>query len=214
MKEDVFKISLENLKKGASLCFRKSYAFTSNAKFLFENHKDSDIVSSLLVSAIEELGKGLILKESHIAQNTSFPKWVFGKGLQTHTKKIQKGMEELGEKSLLHPKLFEILSHKDTKFNEDGSMQYPSELVCSEEELSEMTQTGFGHDYDSMVDYKTKLDQSKKFQLFYVDWNSDEKKWQYGMWYNDYQMKNLLKKLEIYLKKYHGKDNDYGFEYS
>lgn len=87
MSEDVFEIPLENLKKGISLCFRKSYAFTSNAKFLFENYKDPDIVSALLVSAIEELGKGLILKELHIAQNTSIPKWVFGQGFQTHTKK-------------------------------------------------------------------------------------------------------------------------------
>lgn len=54
-------------------------------------------------------------------------------------------------------------------------MQLPLELTCSEKELSEMTQTGFGQDYDSMVDYKTQLDQNKKFQLFYVNWNPYKK---------------------------------------
>lgn len=214
MSEDLIEISLNSLKEGISLCFRKSYAFTNNAQFLFEDNRDPDVVSALLVSAIEELGKGLILKEFYTSQNTSVPKWIFGKGRDTHTKKIQKGIEELGEQSLLHPKLFQILSHDDTIIDPDGKMHPPQEITVTADELNEMVQTGFGQGYDSLVDYKTQLNQNKKFQLFYIDWNSDNNKWQYGMWHNDFQINNLLRKLESFLKTYHNTEIDYSFDYS
>ena len=85
-----FDISLDNLKKGIGLCFRKSYAFTTTARILFKDSNDTDVVSALLISAIEELGKGL-LKKQYEECNTLIPKWIFGKGLETHTKKIQCG---------------------------------------------------------------------------------------------------------------------------
>lgn len=211
--QDHFKISLPKLAEGISYCFRKSYAFTDNARTLFDQHKDSDIVSALLVSAIEELGNGLILQEFHIKQITAIPKWIFGGRNITHVTKIQKGMDALGEQSLLHPKLFQILNHKETIFNSDGSITFPLSIIISQKDFSEMTNTGFGQNLDSMVDYKSKLDQNKKFQLFYVDWNPDKKLWQYGMWHNDYQIDNLICKLEIFLKKYHNTDADYNFVY-
>lgn len=213
MSGDIIEIDLDHLKEGTSLCFRKSYAFTNNAKFLFEDNRDPDVVSALLVSAIEELGKGLILKEHHSAQNTSIPTWIFGKGRDTHTKKIQRGIQELGEQSLLHPKLFEILSHDDTVVDPDGTMHPPSEITVTANELNEMVESGFGQGYDSMVEYKTQLDQNKKFQLFYIDWNSDTNKWQYGMWHNDFQINNLLSKLEGFLEHYHETDDVYAFDY-
>ena len=130
---------MDNLKKGVSLCFRKSYAFTTNARLLFNNSSDPDIVSALLVCAIEELGKGLILRDFCEKGETSIPSGLFGKGTggTTHRNKIQRGMDELQEKSLIHPKLFEILSHKDTQFNDDRSITYIGKTL-SREELSEM----------------------------------------------------------------------------
>lgn len=209
-----YEISLDELKKGVSLCFRKSYAFTNIANILFKNNEDPDVISALLINAIEELGKGIFLKEHYENKNILIPKWIFGKnGKNTHTKKIQKGMDELGEKSLVHPKHFEILSHENTKFNDDGSFTYTVNPPSSTE-LHEMSQAGFGKDTDSMVDYKTRLDQNKKFQLFYVDWNDDVKKWQYGMFQNGWQINNLLKKIDIFLNNYHNTDNDYSFDYN
>ena len=120
--------------------------------------------------------------------------------------------DELDEKSLIHPKHFEILSHKDTKFKKDGSVTY-TVTPPSSTELEEMIQVGFGKDLDSMVDYKTQLDQGKKFQSFYVSWNYNNKKWQYGMFQNDWQTNNLLTKLEFFLKEYHNTGNEYSFEY-
>ena len=213
MDKNYFEIPLDDIKEGVSLCFRKSHAFTVNARLLNNRNQDPDIVSALLVSAIEELGKGLFLKELHEKGTILIPKEVFGKGFDTHTKKIQRGMTELKEKSLLHPKFFEILSDKNTKFNPNGSIIY-SEQQLSQEEISEMFQTRGGTGKDSWFYYKTRLDQNKKFQLFYVNWNDDEKKWEYGMWNTNYQIKNLLNKLENFLMIYHNTDNDYSFEYS
>jgi len=212
--KEEFEITLDDLKEGITLCFRKSHAFTTTARILFRDSNDTDVVSALLINAIEELGKGLFLKEYYEDNNISIPKWIFGiKGKHTHTKKIQRGMDELGEQSLIHPKHFEILSHKDTKFKSDGSFTYTG-TPPSPDELHEMTQAGFGGNLDSMVEYKTRVDQNKKFQLFYVDWNDEEKKWQYGMFQNDWQINNLLTKLESFLQKYHNTNSKYSFEYS
>ncbi|HZI69594.1 MAG TPA: AbiV family abortive infection protein [Nitrososphaeraceae archaeon] len=167
-------LSDSQLMEGIDYCFNKASRLLNSVESLLNSQDkfwESSHALGLYTFAIEEFGKGLLLKDRYQqgSHNIQIPSWRFAKdfarGIKPHDEKIKRAFKELPDvsKQIMVGIVVDKPSPatKTIKFR-DGEMS-----------VNGMTTGLF------MTDNHIDLD--VRMKSFYVDWNKDRNEWEYEL---------------------------------
>jgi AbiV family abortive infection protein len=173
-KSQYFKLTVREIEKGISLCMGNSLRLLNDAECLL-NHGGSEGISYALWSlAVEEYGKGLLLKqgiknqdEQNLVQVDC--EWFGGK----HQIKFETGYKNLHE---LHKSGFASVI-KVLRNTNLSSIRTLTDTLRPEIEIS--VAPGITGEFEEIAPEIPPLEQKPKlrFRLIYVDWDNDKRSW-------------------------------------
>ena len=117
-------ITKEKMQEGIKICFNKACLLIDSAESLLKHRQSPDVVIGLITIALEEFGKGLLLKDYLNCDKSEYeiPIELF-KTPKSHFKKINRGLEEIPteHRYIYPPLLIKLFSHSDIKIIINGN---------------------------------------------------------------------------------------------
>jgi hypothetical protein len=172
-----YSLSGSQLMQGIDYCFNKVSRLLNSIELLLSSQDkfwESSHALGLYTFAIEEFGKGLLLKDRYQqgSHEIQIPSWIFAKELKDyprikpHDVKITRGFKELPDasKRIMVGVVLDKPSPatKTLKFRDGGAMSIKG------------IATGLFMT-DNHIDFEVRM------KSFYVDWNKDRNEWEYEL---------------------------------
>ena len=170
-----YSLSDSQLMEGIDYCFDKVSRLLNSVESLLSSQDkfwESSHALGLYTFAIEEFGKGLLLKDRYQqgSHKIQIPSWIFAKHvpreIKPHDEKIKRAFKELSDasKRIMVGIVVDKPSPatKTIKFRDGGQMS-----------MNGMT-TGLFMT-DNHIDFEVRM------KSFYVDWNKDSNEWEYEL---------------------------------
>jgi len=206
--DGIYYISRKQLKEGIHLCFKKAQNLIRTSDFLFKENQNMNVILGITTLALEEYGKGLLLKDRFKKPRKIYgiPKQLFGRGKgskNAHRIKMARALIELPE----HYRRFypAVL----VKFNTDTRVKKIKVSPNEEQIIIPAGVTGIfelGELLDDVVyvegnpnsDFQNDFvaDLTARLRSFYVDWDDDNKVWRWGVSVSKKNMVSLISKIK------------------
>jgi AbiV family abortive infection protein len=186
-----FCLAENELNNGITTCFDKVKRLLDDAELLVRNEGNLSNALGLYTFAVEEHGKGLLLKECQRNRNGNYevPISIFGRGdKQSHDNKIQKALSNL-------PVDCKNLSINIKVKTASDSVQIIK--LKSGKEIFSIAPNTTG-DF-STVGVDT-VEEDTRWRCFYVDWDDNNKYWKYEFEPDKDQLLNAISRFRANIK--------------
>lgn len=210
LRKNTYTIEREKVKEGVIVCFNKACLIIDSAISLLKNHESPDVIIGLTTIALEEFGKGLLLKDflSVDREKYKIPQDLF-KTASSHFKKIGRGLQEIPKESkyIYPPLLVKLFNHPEVKMEINGNetkITIPKKLINQFKNF-DFKEVTFSSKYapriinqdNSVANFPSRM------LCFYVDWNKTDENWETGVETSNERLEKLVKSVKEKILEFH-----------
>jgi len=176
MGKRIYFLSEEQIKDGVNLCFKKVHDILDDVEILCNNNGNEETAVSLYTIAIEEFGKGLLLKNSlkNKPERKGIPVSLdIFQGVEGHFLKIEEALRELPEECQIYQDVnLEIEDHKLPAKYKRFARDVPKMNEWQKEYQTKNPYVSFGPNMFALpFDFETRKNS------LYVNWDPEHKRW-------------------------------------